>query len=91
MDTVDRIGTVHTRLDPVKGRVVLNVDEVEAMVGLERGQSLEQAMDQLVKRYPDLSWIAMLRDRTDVQWHTIHNTYEDWRHKDFMYQSTFLL
>jgi len=76
-----QIGTVHTRLDPGKGPVVLNVGEVEAMVGLEGGQSLEQAMDQLVKRYPDLSWIAMLRDRTAVQWYTIQNAYQDWHHE----------
>ena len=76
-----RTGTVHTRLDPGEGPVVLNVNAVEAMVGLERDQSLEQALDQLVKRYPDLSWIAMLRDRKNVQWHTIRNTYQDWRHK----------
>lgn len=76
-----QIGTVHTRLDAGEGPVVLNFNSVEAMVGLEHGQSLEQALDQLVKRYPDLSWIAMLQDRTDVEWYSIHNTYEDWRHK----------
>jgi len=76
-----RIGTVHTRLDPGKGPVVLNLGEVEAMVGLEGGQSLEQAMDQLVKRYPDQSWISMLRDHTAVQWYTIQNAYQDWNHE----------
>jgi filamentous hemagglutinin len=72
---------IHTHLNPGEGSLVLEVDHVEAMVGLDPSQSLEQAQDKLVERYPDLAWITALRDHGDVHWHTIQNAYEDWYQK----------
>ena len=73
--------TVHTRLDPGEGVLSLNVQKVEATVGIEPGQSLSEALDHLVSTYPDLSWIAQLRNHHQVQWQTVENSYQEWDKK----------
>ncbi|MCW7554502.1 DUF637 domain-containing protein [Endozoicomonas gorgoniicola] len=76
-----RTETVHTRLDPGDGVLTLNVQKVEAMVGIEPGQSLSEALDHLVSTYPDLAWIAQLRNHHQVQWQTVENSYQEWSNK----------
>lgn len=76
-----RTETVHTRLDPGAGRLTLNIQEVEAIVGIESGQSLSEALDHLVSTYPDLAWITRLRHHHHIKWQTVENSYDEWRHK----------
>lgn len=73
-----RTETVHAGLNPGAGKLTLNIQKVEATVGIQPGQSLDQALDQLVSTYPDLLWIKKLRNQHHVQWQTIENNYRGW-------------
>ena len=73
-----RTETVHTSLNPGAGKLIPNIQKVGATVGIQPGQSLDQALDQLVSTYPDLLWIKKLRNQHHVQWQTIENNYRGW-------------
>ncbi|MGI9282084.1 MAG: DUF637 domain-containing protein [Endozoicomonas sp.] len=71
-------GITLTRLNAPS--VHLNVERIEAQVGIVPGDALETALDRLTASYPELAFLNRIRDDR-THWETIETTYREWKQK----------
>ncbi|WP_062260693.1 DUF637 domain-containing protein [Endozoicomonas arenosclerae] len=69
---------VHTRIDAPE--VNINVQTVEAQIGIVTGESLAESLERLVTAYPELTWLNTVKEN-DTHWQTIETSYKNWRQK----------